>query len=76
MDTLIGRNEEIREINELYDSGKAEFLAVYGRRRVGKTYLIKEVLGSRMTFYHTGLPPVDDEACKNSMKDKLISFYF
>lgn len=47
MDTLIGRNEEIREINELYDSGKAEFLAVYGRRRVGKTYLIKEVLGSK-----------------------------
>ena len=42
-DTLIGRNEEIREINELYDSGKAEFLAVYGRGRVGKTYLVKEV---------------------------------
>ena len=61
MDTLIGRNEEIREINEPYDSGRAEFLAVYGRRRVGKTYLIKEVLGNRMTFYHTGLPPVDDE---------------
>lgn len=39
MDTLIGRNEEIREINELYDSGRAEFLAVYGRRRVGKTYV-------------------------------------
>lgn len=76
MDTLIGRNEEIREINELYDSGRAEFLAVYGRRRVGKTYLIKEVLGNRMTFYHTGLPPVDDESCKTSMKDQLLCFYF
>ena len=60
MEYIIGRKEEINEINELYDSGRAEFLAIYGRRRVGKTFLVKEVLDSRMTFYHTGLSPVDD----------------
>ena len=76
MESVIGRKEEIREIKELYNSGQAEFLAVYGRRRVGKTFLIKEVLGSRLTFYHTGLSPVDDESHKTSMKDQLLSFYF
>ena len=76
MEYIIGRKEEIKEINELYDSGRAEFLAIYGRRRVGKTFLVKEVLDSRMTFYHTGLSPVDDEANKTSLKDQLLSFYF
>ena len=76
METVIGRKEEIKEINELYNSGQAEFLAIYGRRRVGKTFLVKEILGSRLTFYHTGLSPVDDESHKTSMKDQLLSFYF
>lgn len=35
---IIGRKKEIREFNELYNSGKAELVAVYGRRRVGKTF--------------------------------------
>ena len=33
---MIGREKEIQELNERYDSGRAEFIAVYGRRRVGK----------------------------------------
>ena len=36
----------------------------------------REVLGSRLTFYHTGLSPVDDESYKTSMRDQLLSFYF
>src|ERR1700677_2745227 len=38
---LIGRHEEIAILQYLYDSNKPEFLALYGRRRVGKTYLIR-----------------------------------
>ncbi len=76
MESVIGRKEEIREINELYNSGKAEFLAIYGRRRVGKTFLVKEVLGNRITFYHTGLSPIDEESNKTSMRDQLLNFYF
>lgn len=41
MENIIGRKAEIEELNTLYHSKKAEFVAVYGRRRVGKTYLIK-----------------------------------
>ena len=41
---MIGRKQEIKQLNDIYNSGKAEFVAVYGRRRVGKTYLVDEAL--------------------------------
>lgn len=40
---IIGRKKEIAELQRYYRSGRAEFVAVYGRRRVGKTFLIDEV---------------------------------
>jgi len=39
---LIGRLEEKKILNSLYKSENAEFLAIYGRRRVGKTFLVRE----------------------------------
>lgn len=39
--SLIAREEEVRILKKLHASDKAEFLALYGRRRVGKTYLIR-----------------------------------
>ena len=47
MDRIIGRKQEIEELNNLYNSGKAEFVAIYGRRRVGKTYLVKELFQNK-----------------------------
>jgi AAA+ ATPase superfamily predicted ATPase len=41
MDTVIGRQQEISLLRKIEVSGEAELVAVYGRRRVGKTYLIK-----------------------------------
>ena len=72
---MIGREEEIREMNECYDSGRPEFIAVYGRRRVGKTYLIDEALKDRITFRHSGLSPVDEQNHKNGLKEQLRHFY-
>lgn len=72
---MIGREEEIREMNERYDSGRPEFIAVYGRRRVGKTYLIDEALKDRITFRHAGLSPVDEQNHKNGLKEQLRHFY-
>lgn len=51
---LIGRNEEIRLLEEYYNSDKSELVAVYGRRRVGKTFLISETLEDRFDFEYTG----------------------
>ena len=39
---LIGRLEEQEELRSAYESEYSEFVAVYGRRRVGKTFLIRE----------------------------------
>lgn len=52
---LIGRKKEVERIQNALNSGRSEFIAVYGRRRVGKTYLIRETLKDRFTFFHSGL---------------------
>jgi AAA+ ATPase superfamily predicted ATPase len=41
MDNIIGRTEETKRLTNYMSSDKAEFVAVFGRRRVGKTFLIK-----------------------------------
>ena len=75
MCTIIGRKQEIAELTRRYESGRAEFIAVYGRRRVGKTFLINEVLGDGMVFHHTGLSPYDRKR-KVSLKAQLQNFHF
>lgn len=72
---IIGRKQEIAELNRAYKSGRAEFVAVYGRRRVGKTFLINEVLRDHMTFRHTGLSPYDRKR-KVTLQDQLQNFHF
>ncbi len=45
--TLIGREEELAILEGIYHSDEAEFIAVYGRRRVGKTFLIRTFFSSK-----------------------------
>ena len=52
---IIGRKEEQQILRSAVQSENSEFVAVYGRRRVGKTYLIRETFGYKFTFQHTGL---------------------
>ena len=54
MKDIIGRNTEIKRFTEYLDSGKAELVAVYGRRRVGKTFLIKQFFSDKFVFYLSG----------------------
>ena len=72
---IIGRKQEIAELNRAFESGRAEFVAVYGRRRVGKTFLINEVFRDNMTFRHTGLSPYD-RTRKVTLRDQLQNFHF
>ncbi len=39
---FVGRQQELKKLNAMYESGQFEFAVIYGRRRVGKTTLIKE----------------------------------
>ena len=52
---IIGRQKEQDTLRSCLESGKSEFVAVYGRRRVGKTFLIKGIFESKFTFYSTGI---------------------
>ena len=52
---LIGREKERETLLRLLDSEQSEFVAVYGRRRVGKTYLVREAFNYQFAFQHTGL---------------------
>jgi len=54
---IYARENELKLLKEIYLSKKSEFLAVYGRRRVGKTYLIKNFFEDKGIFFHiTGTP--------------------
>ena len=70
---MIGRERESKDLNRLYDSGRAELVAIYGRRRVGKTFLVDETFAGRITFRHAGLSPADEEA-KGLMQAQLNHF--
>lgn len=52
---LIGRKHELRLLEEYLYSPKAELIAVYGRRRIGKTFLIDKALDGKYDFYMTGI---------------------
>lgn len=65
---LIGREEEIKLLQEAYDSAESEFVAIYGRRRIGKTYLVRETLQDKFTFSHSGV-------AKLPARKQLHAFY-
>ena len=73
---IVGRQAEIVELEKLYHSDRPEFVAVYGRRRVGKTFLIKQALKGRITFQHTGVSPIDQDSDRGQMRMQLESFYY
>jgi AAA+ ATPase superfamily predicted ATPase len=66
---IIGRKQEVRQLQELYKSGKPEFIAIFGRRRVGKTFLVRETLEKDFVFDIAGL-------AKGDLKEQLMNFYF
>jgi hypothetical protein len=64
---IVGRTAELKLLKEALNSGQSELIAVYGRRRIGKTYLIRNCYGKNMVFEVTGLH-------NGSMTDQLINF--
>jgi len=71
---VIGREREQEILLNCLESKKPEFLIVFGRRRVGKTFLIKEFFNERFSFYTTGIP---DEKTRNQLKafNESLKYY-
>ncbi|MDZ7898456.1 MAG: ATP-binding protein [Arcicella sp.] len=65
---IIGRNSEKALMKSLLNSPKSEFLAVYGRRRIGKTYLIKNIYAENIAFEFTGTQNA-------SLNNQLFKFF-
>jgi AAA+ ATPase superfamily predicted ATPase len=63
-----GRKKEIEQLDRIVSDSKSHFVAIYGRRRVGKTFLIREYFQNQFCFYHTGIAYV-------GMRTQLSSFY-
>lgn len=64
---IIGRKKELAQLRDAYESEYSEFVAVYGRRRVGKTFLVREAFDYKFTFQHAGL-------AKSTMRKQLIAW--
>lgn len=67
MKTIIGRIEEQKILAQALKSDEAELIAIYGRRRVGKTYLIREVFKSNIILEFSGVHNA-------TLKEQLINF--
>lgn len=64
---VIGRADEQEKFRKAQASAESEFIAVYGRRRVGKTFLIREFFGQAIRFELTGMQGV-------ALRDQLVNF--
>ena len=64
---LIGREKEQEYLRSAFQADRSRFIAVYGRRRVGKTFLIRETFDYSFTFEHAGL-------AKGKYRDQLNAF--
>ena len=73
MAEIIGRKAEQAELLRIFNRRQAQLVAVYGRRRVGKTFLVRELLKEHFVFYHTGISPLELEG-RNLLDAQLTAF--
>lgn len=66
-ENIVGREKEQQMLHDYVNSGNAEFIAVYGRRRIGKTFLVKQYFDEQFDFYATGI-------YDKSKKEQLANF--
>ena len=67
---FFGRNQELDKLNQMYESDNFEFAIIYGRRRVGKTALIKEFCKNKKSIYSN-----TEEAVDNLVKNENVANY-
>ena len=59
---MIGRAKELAELKRAFEAKESQLVAIYGRRRVGKTYLVNEAFNHDFAFHHSGLKRGDLKA--------------
>lgn len=74
MSEIIGRVEEIHMLDSFCDSGRPELVIVYGRRRVGKTFLIREHFRNKFAFYFTGSLNVSNAVNLTNFDSTIVEY--
>ena len=71
---MIGREAELKQLKSLKNEEEPQFIAVYGRRRIGKTYLIRESFEYEFTFQHTGVGNNEKKSAETQKQEQLDKF--
>ncbi|MES2776263.1 MAG: ATP-binding protein [Bacteroidota bacterium] len=69
---IVGRELEKAKLDKMLASPQAEFLAIYGRRRIGKTYLIRQYLKDNLVFDFTGTRDGKNDVQLNNFFDEYL----
>ena len=77
MQKLIARKKEIDLLEKIYKSKRSDFVAVYGRRRVGKTFLIRSLFSAQKNYFEiTGLKDgKHSDQLKNFTQAMSVKFF-
>lgn len=65
---FIGREKELKTLNDLYNTNKFQFVVLYGRRRIGKTELIKQFIKDKNAIYFVGIESNEKQNLSNLSK--------
>lgn len=73
---MIGRETEQHKLQKALDRNRSQIVVVYGRRRVGKTFLVNEFFSNTFAFKHTAVSPETSATQKGMMKIQLQEFHY
>ena len=74
--SIIGRKQEIASLERIFKSKKSEFVAIYGRRRIGKSYLVNEVFGKKIVFTAVGTYMKDGDKSGETYRQLQLDHFY
>ncbi len=74
MDRLIGRERECEELKWAVESQRSEFIVMYGRRRIGKTFLVRRFFDDKYSLHYVGAHKQPKSVQLKNFLEALIRF--
>ena len=74
IDKLIGRERELEELKWAMESHRSEFVTLYGRRRVGKTFLVRRFFNDSYCFHYVGAHRQTKQVQLKNFREALIRY--
>ncbi|MCT4509487.1 MAG: ATP-binding protein [Tepidibacter sp.] len=70
---FINRNKELEFLNNEYNQNRSSFIVIYGRRRIGKTALIRQFIQDKPSIYFLGSEEMESQNM-NNFKELVADF--